>query len=208
MLSTTARLALLAATLGLAAPAFAQETTTEGTTDTTTEGTATEGTTDTGTTEGTTTDTATGDAATTDTATADAGAAPDLSGVSTAIDAATAAGLLETLTSGEEFTAFVPTNEALAAVQDAATDALADQTAAAELIQAYVIPGRVMAADAMSMVEGDGGTSTVDSLSGAPINLMMDGDTLTVNGAPVTQPDLMLGNVVIHVIDGVYLPTE
>jgi hypothetical protein len=27
-----------------------------------------------------------------------------------------------------------------------------------------------------------------------------------VNGAPVVTPDVMLGNVTIHVIDGVFLP--
>ena len=96
----------------------------------------------------------------------------------------------------------------LEAVADASADVLADQTQAAELIQAYVIPGNVMAADAMTLVTDGGGTATVDSLSGAPLTLAMDGDTLTVNGAPVTQPDIMLGNVTIHVIDGVYLPTN
>lgn len=183
MLSTTARLSLIAATLAFAAPAFAQETTTEDTTTTT-------------------------DMATTDTAAADAGTAPDLTGVQMAIDAAMSAGLIETLTSGEPYTAFVPTNTALEAVADASADVLADQTQAAELIQAYVIPGNVMAADAMTLVTDGGGTATVDSLSGAPLTLAMDGETLTVNGAPVTQPDIMLGNVTIHVIDGVYLPTN
>ncbi len=131
---------------------------------------------------------------------------PDLSGVQTAIDAATSAGLLETLTSGEAFTAFVPTNEALEAVQDAAADILGDQEQTAQLIQGYVIPGTVLAADAMTLVTDGGGTATVDTLAGRPINLTMDGETLSVNGAPVVTPDVTLGNVTIHVIDGVFLP--
>ncbi len=133
---------------------------------------------------------------------------PDLSGVQTAIDAATTAGLLETLTSGEAYTAFVPTNEAIESVQDAATDILADQEQTAQLIQGYVIEGNVLAADAIALVNDGGGTASVDSLAGTPINLALDGETLTVNGAPVTTPDLQLGNVTVHVIDGVYLPTE
>jgi uncharacterized surface protein with fasciclin (FAS1) repeats len=161
MLPTTARLAVTAAALALAAPAWAQDATTE---------------------------------------------TPDLSGVQTAIDAATSAGLLETLTSGEAYTAFIPTNEAIESQQEAATAAMEDQAGLATLIQGYVIPGNVLAADAMTLVTDGGGTTTVDSLAGTPIELAMDGETLTVNGAPVTTPDLQLGNVTVHVIDGVYLP--
>lgn len=131
---------------------------------------------------------------------------PDLSGVQVAVDAATGAGLLEVLTSGEAYTAFVPTNEALAAVQDAAADILGDQEQTAQLIQGYVIPGTVMAADAVTLVTDAGGTATVESLAGTPINLTVEGETLSVNGAPVVTTDVMLGNVTVHVIDGVFLP--
>lgn len=134
------------------------------------------------------------------------GTAPDLTAVSGALEAATSAGLVETLASGEAYTAFVPTNDALAAVQDAATEAMADEAAFSTLIQGYVVSGTVMAADAMTLVTDGGGTATVDSLAGTPLTLAMEGDALTVNGAAVTTPDLMLGNVVIHVIDGAFLP--
>jgi uncharacterized surface protein with fasciclin (FAS1) repeats len=133
----------------------------------------------------------------------DAPAVPELDNASAAIEAATAAGLIETLASGEAYTAFIPTNDALTAVADQAPT---DPAALATLIQGYVIEGNVMAADAMTLVTDGGGTATVDSLGGTPITLAMEGESLTVNGAPVSTPDLMLGNVTIHLIDGAYLP--
>lgn len=144
------------------------------------------------------------DAATDDMA---AAPAPELAEASTAIDAATSLGLVETLASGDAYTAFIPTNTALEAVQGEATDSvMADEAAFSTLIQGYVVEGTVMAADAMQMVTDEGGTHTATSLAGTPITLAMDGDALTVNGAPVTTPDLMLGNVTIHIIDGAFLP--
>jgi uncharacterized surface protein with fasciclin (FAS1) repeats len=132
---------------------------------------------------------------------------PDLSGVSTAVGAAESLGLVETLASGEAYTAFIPSNEALEAVQGEQTDAvMADEAAFSTLIQGYVIPGNVMAADAIGMVETDGGTHTVDSLAGTPIELTVDGETLLVNGAPVETADLMLGNVTVHVLGAAFLP--
>jgi uncharacterized surface protein with fasciclin (FAS1) repeats len=138
----------------------------------------------------------------------DAAEAPaELAEASTALEAATTLGLVETLASGEAYTAFIPTNDALAAVQGEATDqVMADQAAFSTLVQGYVIPGNVMAADAMTLVTDGGGTATVDSLAGTPIELAMDGETLTVNGQPVGTADLMLGNVTIHLLDGAFLP--
>lgn len=133
--------------------------------------------------------------------------APELADASAAIEVATAAGLVETLASGDAYTAFIPSNDALATVQDAATELAADEAALGAVIQGYVVSGAVMAADAMTLVTDGGGTAMVESLAGTPINLAMEGDALTVNGAPVSTPDLMLGNVVIHIIDGAFLPT-
>lgn len=133
--------------------------------------------------------------------------APELADASAAIEVATSAGLVETLASGDPYTAFIPSNDALATVQDAATELAADEAQLATVIQGYVVPGAVIAADAMTLVTEGGGTATVESLAGTPITLAMEGDALTANGAPVSTPDVMLGNVVIHIIDGAFLPT-
>lgn len=136
------------------------------------------------------------------------GATADLADANAAIEAATMAGLVETLASGGAYTAFVPSNDALAAVQEAATELMGDQAQLATVIQGYVIEGNVMAADAMTLVADGGGTVTVESLAGTPLTLATEGESLTVNGAAVTRPDITLGNVTIHVIDAAFLPGE
>ena len=177
MPSVTARTALLAAFL--ATPALAQETTTE-------------------------TDSM---AADTGAMAADAGTPPELADASLALDAATSLGLVEVLASGDAYTAFIPTNAAIEAVQgDETTAVMADETAFSTLVQGYVVEGTVLAADAIGMVEDEGGTHTATSLAGTPLELALDGDTLTVNGAAVTTPDITLGNVTIHLIDAAFLP--
>lgn len=125
-----------------------------------------------------------------------------------AVEAATAAGVVETLASGDAYTVFIPTNTAIEAVatSEAATTVMADQAAFATLIQGYAIPGTVLAADAVTLVTDGGGTATVDSLAGTPIELGGTAEALTVNGATVTTPDLAIGNVTVHIIDTAFLP--
>jgi uncharacterized surface protein with fasciclin (FAS1) repeats len=82
--------------------------------------------------------------------------------------------------------------------QDAAAELMADPTQLSTMIQGYVVPGNVMAA----------ARRPSSRWGGTPITLAMEGASLTVNGAPVTTPDLMLGNVTVHIIGGAFLPTE
>ena len=134
--------------------------------------------------------------------------------ISNAVDAAQTAGVLETLVSGEPVTVFVPTNDALAAApQDALSDLTSDPERLAEVIQGYAVEGTVMAADAMSMAEDAGGSTTVDSLGGGTLTIMVEGDSVMVGPsedamATVVTPDLQLGTVTIHVIDTAFLPGE
>ena len=128
------------------------------------------------------------------------------------VDAASMAGVVETLTSGGEYTVFVPTNDALAAApQDALTDLMGDSERLAEVIQGYAVEGTVMASDATMMAEEAGGSTTVETLGGGMLTVMVDGGTVMVGPsedamATVVTPDLQLGNVTIHVIDTAFLP--
>ena len=132
----------------------------------------------------------------------------DLSAVSMSVDAATSAGLAETLTSGEAYTVFVPTNDALGAVpQDALSGITGDAEKLKSVITYYAIPGNVMAADAAAMTEA----TKVKTLNGDELTIQaVDGKvTLTGSGggtATVVTPDIKVGNVVLHVIDGAPLP--
>lgn len=132
--------------------------------------------------------------------------------ISTAVEAADTAGIIETLVSGGEVTVFVPSNDALtAAPQDALQTVLADPSLLTTVIQGYAIDGTVMAADATQMISDNGGTLEVESLGGSMLTLTLDGETISVSGegdtmATVVTPDLQFGNVTIHVIDGAILP--
>ena len=132
--------------------------------------------------------------------------------ISNAVDAAQTAGVVDALLAGGEVTVFVPTNDALAAApQDALSDLTSDPERLATVIQGYAVEGKVMAADAMTMATDAGGSTTVDSLAGTPLTVMVEGDSVMVGPsedamATVVTPDLEIGNVTIHVIDTAFLP--
>jgi uncharacterized surface protein with fasciclin (FAS1) repeats len=62
------------------------------------------------------------------------------------------------------------------------------------------------------VVEGEYPTSeltdgqTLTTLEGSDLQVSVQGDTVSVNGAEVVQPDLRAGNGVVHVIDDVLQP--
>ena len=137
---------------------------------------------------------------------------PDLSGVSTAVEAATTAGLGDAIASTDGMTVFVPSNDAIAAgPQDAISGLLADPEQLSSVITYYAVPGKVMAADAIALAEN--GPATVTTVNGADITIsVMDGNVMIEGGtgatATVVTPDIEIGNVVVHVIDGLVLPPQ
>ncbi|MFZ3581173.1 fasciclin domain-containing protein [Loktanella sp. DJP18] len=128
--------------------------------------------------------------------------------VDTAVDAGTfttlvaaveAAGLVETLKGEGPFTVFAPTDEAFAALPEGTVEGLlADPEALAEILTYHVVPGTVMAAD---LTDG----MTAATVEGQDVTFAV-GDTVMVNDATVTTPDIMATNGVIHVIDAVIMP--
>ncbi len=116
--------------------------------------------------------------------------------------ALTAAGLIETLKGPGPFTVFAPTDEAFAKVPKATLDALlADKDKLKAVLLYHVVPGKVMAADAIKM---DGKSAKM--VSGAEAKISVMGGTVMVNQAHVTKADIVAKNGVIHVIDAVILP--
>ena len=136
--------------------------------------------------------------------------AQDMSAVSMSVDAATSAGLAETLTSGEAYTVFVPTNDALNALpKDALGGITGDADKLKSVITYYAIPGNVMAADAAAMTEA----TKVKTLNGAELTIQAVDGKVTITGsgggtATVVQPDIKVGNVILHVVDGAPLPAS
>ncbi len=123
----------------------------------------------------------------------------DAGNFTTLVAAVQAAGLVETLKGEGPFTVFAPTDEAFAALPEGTVEGLlADPEALAKILTYHVVPGTVMAADLT-----DGMTAT--TVEGQDVTFAV-GDSVTVNGATVTTPDIAATNGVIHVIDTVIMP--
>jgi len=119
----------------------------------------------------------------------------------TLVTAVQAAGLVETLKGKGPFTVFAPTDAAFAKIPKEKLDALlADKDALARVLTYHVVPGRVMAADAMRLTSAktvEGGVIDIDTRYG-----------VKVDGAKVVQTDIETSNGVIHVIDTVIMPKD
>ncbi len=122
---------------------------------------------------------------------------------STLLTAAKAAGLAETLATGN-FTVFAPNDDAFSKI---APDAIANllkpenREQLAAILTYHVVPGTVRAADAYSLEN----TSTVN---GQRLALDIDGDLPTIGDANLIKTDIECTNGVIHVIDSVLMPAS
>ena len=122
--------------------------------------------------------------------------------------ALTAADLVETLKGDGPFTVFAPTDEAFAALPKGALDKLvADKKALTGVLTYHVVAGEVMASQVVGM-DGEkvktvqGGSLTVKVADGKVS--LTDAAGNTVN---VIKTDVTASNGVIHVIDGVLMPS-
>lgn len=141
-----------------------------------------------------------------------ASAAPNLS---TLVAAVTQAGLGETLSGPGPFTVFAPTNDAFGKVDKATLDSLMTDAKKADLTKVltyHVVPGKMAAADLAAKIKAGGGKATIKTVQGENLTLTMEGDKVKVAGmggsaAFVSQADVMQSNGVVHVVDGVLLPS-
>jgi transforming growth factor-beta-induced protein len=195
LVSTIASIALLAA-----APACSDDATTDSPATTTDAGVSDSAKADTG---STTTDAASG---------TDAAALVDIvdtavaaKSFGTLVAAAQAAGLESTLRGAGPLTVFAPTDEAFAKVPTFLTEKLLTAPYKAELgliLKYHVVSGAVKAADIL------GKTSTPSTVLGAKLSVDGSMNKVVINGGVnVSTPDVMASNGVIHVVDGVLLPT-
>ncbi len=121
---------------------------------------------------------------------------------STLVSLVQAAGLVDTLNGEGPFTVFAPTNDAFAALPETVISYLgANPDVLTAVLTYHVLPGQVMAADAIGMMEATG----VATVQGAEV-MVKGGDSVTVDGVNVVAADVAASNGVIHVIDGVLLP--
>lgn len=127
---------------------------------------------------------------------------------STLVAAIQAAQLQETLSGEGPFTVFAPTNEAFDALPSGTLDTLLlpeNRQMLTDILTLHVAPTKAKAAQVVKLEE-------VDTVNGAPVGVMVEGETVTLDSgattATVIETDLMGSNGVIHVIDAVLLPAD
>ncbi len=133
----------------------------------------------------------------------------------TLVKAVQAAGLVDTLNTAGPFTVFAPTDDAFAKVPSATLNSLlepANKPTLTKVLTYHVVPGRIAAADIAAKIRAGNGTATYTTVAGETLTFSMMGDRVMLQGkggsnAHVTQANVFQSNGVIHVIDGVLLPT-
>ena len=117
------------------------------------------------------------------------------------LSAARTAGVLKDLQSQYPLTVFIPTDNAFAQLPEGQWEAVVrDRKRLAEVLRYHMVHGR------MKVTEVKPGP--VRSLAGDDLLLKSDNGMVTVNGARVTESDLVADNGIIHGIDQVLLPPE
>ena len=110
-----------------------------------------------------------------------------------------AAGLTDVLAAKGPFTVFAPTDEAFKRLPSGAYDRLAkDSTKLKAVLNYHVVSGHLMARD---MKSGD-----LMTLQGSTLTAAVSSSDVRVNGARITQGDLVATNGIVHAIDEVILP--
>ena len=132
----------------------------------------------------------------------------------TLVAAVKAASLVDTLSGAGPFTVFAPTNAAFAKLPAGTVDTLLrpeNKGTLQSVLTYHVVPGRVTAADLMSLISAGGGQAQLTTVQGGTLTARMMGDTVmlvdTKGGmSHVTQANVMQSNGVIHVVDAVVMP--
>jgi uncharacterized surface protein with fasciclin (FAS1) repeats len=126
--------------------------------------------------------------------------------LSTLVAAVKAAGLVDTLNGDGPFTILAPTNAAFDKLGKETLNGLLkpeNKQKLAAILKDHVIPGKVMARDAVRL---DG--KAVETAAGSKVPIRVVGGKATFGGATVTRPDIACSNGVIHVVDAVILPPD
>jgi uncharacterized surface protein with fasciclin (FAS1) repeats len=128
--------------------------------------------------------------------------ASESSDLTTLVDALVAADLVSTLEGTGPFTVFAPTNEAFAALPAGELDRLlqpANKEELATILKNHVVSGEVRSSDL-----SDG--QKVETLAGETVTVSINGDTVKIGDATVSQADVAASNGVVHIVDTVILP--
>ena len=121
----------------------------------------------------------------------------------TLVAAVTAAGLVDTLKSAGPFTVFAPTDEAFAKLPAGTVESLLKDIPKLTAVLTYhVVAGKVLAADVVKL---DG--KEAKTVQGGSVKISTTGGVKLNGTSNVVTTDILCTNGVIHVIDGVILPS-
>lgn len=127
--------------------------------------------------------------------------------LTTFLAALEAAGIMEDFHGEGPYTLFIPTDEAFADYLGTAGMTQEEAFAGAEMLQGILSYHIVDMLEDSEMVMGMAGQSFT-TLSGLPLQVTVEGDTVMVGNATVERYDLEASNGVIHVIDMVLIPPQ
>lgn len=121
----------------------------------------------------------------------------------TLIRAVQAAGLTQQLAAPGPYTIFAPTDAAFSALPKNTLDQLLQPSNKQQLVKLlayHVIPGGITSQQLTS--------GQVKTIEGSPVQITVDraSNSITVNNAKVTQPDIPASNGIVHIVDQVLLP--
>ncbi|WP_375427095.1 fasciclin domain-containing protein [uncultured Sphingomonas sp.] len=141
-----------------------------------------------------------------------ASAAPNLSTLVTAVKAA---GLVDTLSGPGPFTVFAPTNDAFGRLAPGTVDTLLrpeNKASLTKVLTYHVVPGNLSAAQLQQRISAGGGTATLSTVAGAPLTARVENGNITLtdqggNKSYVETADVRQSNGVVHVVNGVLVPT-
>ena len=133
----------------------------------------------------------------------------------TLVAAVKAAGLVDTLKGAGPFTVFAPTNAAFDALPAGTVDTLLKPENKATLtavLTYHVVPGRLTAADIAAQAKANGGKAVLTTVQGAKLTVWQKDGAFYITDAKggvakIGPAYVMQSNGVIHVVDGVLLPS-
>jgi uncharacterized surface protein with fasciclin (FAS1) repeats len=122
----------------------------------------------------------------------------------TLVAAVTEAGLAETLSSEGEFTVFAPTDDAFAALPEGTVESLLEdpEGALTDVLLYHVVDGAVPAETVVTL-------DSATTLNGEDVMVsVVDGEVFLNEDVQVVITDIEASNGIIHVIDGVLVPSS
>jgi uncharacterized surface protein with fasciclin (FAS1) repeats len=141
--------------------------------------------------------------------------ASDAPNLTTLVAAVKAAGLVETLSGPGPFTVFAPTNDAFSRLAPGTVDMLLkpeNKPSLTKVLTYHVVSGNVSAAQLTQRITAGGGRASLTTVAGEMLTATAENGTVAITDSKGTKSyvetaDVRQSNGVVHVINGVLIPT-